>query len=101
MNLDAIPSDIIIARGQYATVRSAHEDEKKRLQVLCGALSATSAQILRGMQPDNDGDPDMVDVNAKISQCRKLVDDIAVCASTVSDLAEQRAALKPAAWGGK
>jgi hypothetical protein len=98
MNLDTLPPELLLARGQYATVRSAHEDEKKRLQVLCGGLGATAAQILRAMQPDHDAIPDAQAVDGLLAACRKAVDDIDACCASIDVLAAQRAALKPAAW---
>lgn len=99
IDLTAIDEQTIIARGQYATVRSAHEDAKKHLAVLCGQLSSAAGQVLRHMQPDNDGSPDMAAVNALLSAGRQLVDNIAASVAEIEGLAMQRAALKATAWG--
>lgn len=89
---------VIVARGQYATVRSEHEDAKKRTAMQCSLLSTTSAQILRAVQPDNDAVLDLADIQTKIAACRVLVADIDASAVLIAALAEQRAALKAEAW---
>lgn len=98
MDFSTIPDAVMLARGQYSTCRAAHEDEKKRLQILCGALSAHSAQVLRAMQPDNDGSPDMENVAGLLARARTLIAEMDECATTIQSLAEQRAALRPIAW---
>lgn len=57
LDLDTVPDSVIIARGKYATVRAAHEDEKKRLAKLCGEITTTASRILRTMQPEEDKEP--------------------------------------------
>lgn len=99
MELDNLPPDLLMARGKYATIRSAHEDAKKRMGILCGSLSATASQILRAVQPDNDAIPDYADVDSKIQTCNSLVYQISECAAEIAELAGQRAALKVTAWG--
>lgn len=98
LDLSKLDQATLLARGQYATVRSAHEDQKKSLQVLCGGLSAISVQVLRAMQPDNDASADMAHVAALLANGRAAVDNIAACTERIASLAEQRAALKPVAW---
>lgn len=95
MNLDAIPDDIVRARGLYSSVRAAHEDELKRLQVLTGQLSAAGSQILRFMQP-SDGLP--CDLAALLKDARNTIDQIEQCGATINELAAQRAELRPLAW---
>lgn len=97
IDFDNIDPLLMLARGRYATIRSAHEDSKKQLAILCGGLSAASAQVLRAMQPDS-GEPDMAHVNALLASCRAAIDKINACADEVKSLGEQRAALKPVAW---
>lgn len=99
MNLDDIPQETIIARGQYSTVRGAHEDAKKQLSVLCGRLSSVSSQVLRYMQPDNDDAPPMAAVHDLMDMGRKYMDQIDACIAQINELDAQRAALKPLAWG--
>lgn len=99
IDLTAIDPDVIVARGQYATVRSLHEDEKKRLSILCGQLSSASSQVLRFMQPGEDEAPDSVTVSSMIDGARATLGEIEKCVDRIQGLAMQRAALKPAAWG--
>lgn len=97
-NLDDWPEDLLIARGKYATVRSEHEDEKKKMQILCGSLAATAAQVLRAVQPDNDVPHDEKAVHNLLESCRAAVGMIEACAEEVRRLALLRAELKPIAW---
>lgn len=99
LDLNELPQALLLARGQYATVRSAHEDSKKQLQILCGKLGATSAQILRAMQPDNDGVP--VGVGELMATCRLTLDSIESLTVQIEALAQQCADLKPVAWPKK
>ena len=96
LDLNELPQALLLARGQYATVRSAHEDSKKQLQILCGKLGATSAQILRAMQPDNDGVP--ANVGELMDTCRATMNLIESMTMQIQGLAQQRADLKPLAW---
>lgn len=98
MDLSNIPADLLMARGKYATVRSEHEDAKKRMQMLCGLLGATSAQILRAIQPDNDGIPDASSIGSLLASGRNTLSEIEACAAMIADLAEQRSDLKRVAW---
>lgn len=101
IDLTTIDTDTLIARGQYSTVRGAHEDEKQRLAVLCGQLSTVTSQVLRAMQPEREGAPDMGAVNELLATAREAVQRIEQCVSDIEGLALQRAALKGAAWGRK
>lgn len=96
LNLDEHEQQLYVYRGQYATVRGAHEDEKKRLSVLCGQLQSVSATILRRMQPDNDDVPESV--AELIAGARKTLDEMEACAAEIESLAKQRAELKVLAW---
>lgn len=101
IDLAAIDPETIIARGQYATIRSAHEDEKKQLSILCGQLSSASSQVLRYMQPGDDDTPDLRAVNDMIESARKTLEEIEKCVTNIEALAMQRGALKQSAWGRK
>lgn len=101
IDLTSIDTETIIARGQYATVRSAHEDEKKNLSILCGQLSSTASQVLRYMQPDGDATPEINGVLEMLSAARDTLTKIDVCVANIETLAMQRGALKQAAWGAK
>lgn len=101
IDLTTIDTETLIARGQYSTVRGAHEDEKQRLAVLCGQLGAITSQVLRAMQPDRDMPPDMAVVNGLLTDGRAALQRIEQCVSEIEGLSAQRAALKDAAWGRK
>lgn len=95
MNLDDIDPALITARGQYSTIRSAHEDQLKLLQVQTGQLSAFGSQILRTMQP---ADGEAGDISTLIFSARQIVDQIELTAAVINELAAQRAELRPLAW---
>jgi hypothetical protein len=99
LDLSTIPDDVLRARGEYATVRGAHEDEKKNLQMLCGELSSTASKVLRRMQPDNDAVPDSVD--ELLAAARASLDAIELCVKQIEGLAQQKADIKQQAWGRK
>jgi hypothetical protein len=101
IDLTSIDQETLIARGQYSTVRGAHEDEKQRLAILCGQLSTISSQVLRAMQPDRDAAPDMGVVNELLATGREALARIEQCVGEIEGLGAQRAALKVAAWGRK
>ena len=86
---------LMIARGRYSTIRAAHEDELKSLQILCGKLAAIPTQVLRRMQPEN-GEPQSV--GDLIAAARQAVDALESSVGRVETLAKQRAELKPLAW---
>jgi hypothetical protein len=95
MNLDTIDKELLLARGQYSTVRACHEDCLKYLQVLTGKLSAAGSQILRAMQPA-DGEPG--DIAILIADARQTTQEIEALATMINELAAQRAELRPRAW---
>lgn len=101
IDLTAIDTETLIARGQYSTVRGAHEDEKQRLAGLCGLLHTTTSQVLRAMQPDRDAVPDMDVVSGLLTDAKEAMKLIGECVSQIEGLSAQRAALKAAAWGRK
>jgi hypothetical protein len=96
LDLDDIDASILLFRGQYATVRGAHEDAKKRLSILCGQLQNCGSTILRRLQPDNDDVPDSVE--SLVAEGRMILAQIEQCAADIESLAKQRAELKPLAW---
>jgi hypothetical protein len=95
MDISSIPQDLLIARGAYSSVRAAHEDELKRLQILTGQLSAFGSQVLRWMQPA-DGQPE--DISGLLKDARIVIDHIEQCSAMIRELAEQRTELKKTAW---
>jgi len=96
IDLSKIDPAILENRGAYSTVRGAHEDAKKSLQMLCGELASTATKVLRRMQPDNDDVPASID--DLLTQARNTLTMMEACASNIESLAEQRAQLKPLAW---
>ncbi len=99
MDLDAIDTETIIARGKYSTVRAAHEDAIKALQVACAALTSTGSRLLKKAQPDGDEVPESP--AELIDEGRQALDRAAALFATVAELAEQKRSLRPAAWKGK
>ena len=96
IDLTTIDPVLLENRGAYTTVRGAHEDAKKSLQMLCGQLAATATQVLRRMQPDNDDVPASVDT--LLTSARNTITLMEACVADIESLAVQRAALKPLAW---
>lgn len=97
IDLSTLSPEVLNARGAYSTVRAAHEDALKSLQMLCGQLSSIGPQILRKMQPNNDDVPESVE--ALISGARNTLVLMEACTTTIESLAKQKAELKPIAWG--
>ena len=96
LDLSEFSQELLIARGQYATVRGEHEDKKIELQKLSGQLSAYSAQILRHMQPDNDGVPESPE--ELLNKAESILVCMRVCVADIASLAEQRSELRKTAW---
>lgn len=82
-------------------MRSVHEDEKKRLSILCGQLSSAASQVLRQMQPGEDEAPDGATVGGMLTAARATLNEIEKCVMNIEALALQRGALKQPAWGRK
>lgn len=98
MDINELPTALLLARGKYASVRAEHEETKKRAQILCGSISAGAAQILRAVQPDNNAVIDAVHVASLIAAMRKALDEAEQCADMIGKLSALRAELKPMAW---
>lgn len=96
IDLSTISEEVRLARGDYSTVRAAHEDSKKDLQKLCGQLAALSAQILRKMQPDDDEMPDSVE--SLIESGRATLNMMEATTARIEGLAKQKAELRTKAW---
>lgn len=96
LDLTAIPDDVRLARGDYATVRAAHEDAKKLLSVQCGSLSSIASQVLKRMQPDSGQQPE--DVSELIFTGRNALDAIEATTTNISLLSAQREELRGKAW---
>lgn len=91
-DLSAIDQSVIIARGQYATVRSAREDALKLLSRMCTDLQSLPSMVLRAVQEGHEA-----------GALLKAIDDLSARlkeqTQTVLDLHSQKEALKPEAWG--
>ena len=96
LDLSTISPEVITARGEYSTVRAAHEDAKKKLSEHCGRLASAATQILRRMQPDNDAVP--MSVAELMELARSEIEIIERLASDIESLATQRYKLKTLAW---
>lgn len=96
IDLSALSEEVRLARGDYATVRAAHEDSKKRLAMLCGQQASYATQILRAMQPDHDDVPDSIE--SLLAAARNNLGMMEACAAEIESLARQRAELKRVAW---
>lgn len=97
---DELSNDaLMLARGKFSTIRAAHEDEKKKLAMLCGQMGAIAPQILRYMQPDNDNTPEIGAVLGLLSLGRETLDRIEESVGEIEVLSIHRAQLKKDAWG--
>lgn len=99
IDLTTIPADTLTARGEYATVRGAHEDAKKELVKLGGELQSVISRIARRVQADSDDVPESV--ADLFVAARALIEQMDACVTEIESLAQQRAALRPIAWGRK
>lgn len=96
LNLDEYDEKTLLFRGQYATVRGAHEDAKKLLSTLAGDLTSVGTKINMRMQPRDDEVPESAE--DLIAHGRDLLDKIEKCTQEIESLAKQRAELKVLAW---
>jgi len=96
INLSDIPEEVRLARGDYTTVRAAHEDEKQRLSILCGKMQSIISGILKAMQPKDGADTHSAEDLLKDAQF--LLNSIGDCTIYIESLASQRAELKQKAW---
>lgn len=92
IDLSSIDQKLLLARGQYATVRAAREDSLKVLQQLCSQLQVLPHGILKTVQ---DGET----VDSHLSAIDMLSEKLKAQVATVLDLTAQKDALKPEAWG--
>lgn len=91
-DLSTVDQNVIIARGRYATVRSAREDALKLLSRQCTDLQSLPSMVLRAVQEGQE-------VGALLA----AIDDLSVRlkeqTQAVLDLHAQKEALKSDAWG--
>jgi hypothetical protein len=96
IDLSTLSPEVLNARGAYSTVRAAHEDEIKELQVLCGGLASIASQILRAAQKDTDAPT--TPIESLLINARGHVTEIESCVKAIESLAKQRQELKAKAW---
>lgn len=98
IDLTAISPELIVARGQYATVRAAHEDMKKAIVTRCGVIMTMTQRITQLSQPDNDKS---IDAQA-LDGCMFALDDaikaLDLQCDQLCELEAQRKTLKELAW---
>lgn len=99
MNDELSNDALMLARGRFSTVRAQHEDEKKKLAMLCSQMGAIAPQILRYMQPDNDDTAEIGAVLGLLSLGRETLDRIEDSVSEIEVLSLHRSQLKKDAWG--
>ena len=96
IDFDQLDPAVIIARGQYSTVRSAHEDALKDLHIACSKFTGFTTGILRATQPDKDQSfPGAEDFD----KGRELIDEIEKIVANIEELHKQKNSLKALAWG--
>ena len=94
LDLSALDQAVILARGQYATVRAAREDAVKVLHGTCTAIQGIPQSILRAAQEGHSIDDDLRRLENLSALLRGEAD-------AVIDLQQQKESLKSVAWGGK
>lgn len=96
IDLSTLSPEILTARGAYSTVRGAHEDAKKDLQMRCGELMSLPAKILKCGQ--GDGAAEIDEAQNHLNAMRLLIDLMEGQLGEIKSLALQRAELKKEAW---
>jgi hypothetical protein len=88
--------ELMLVRGQYATINGEYKDGLKELQMLTGALSSVAAQVLHGVQPKDESEP--INVTVQLESGRLALEKIERCVARLGDLQKQRLELRPLAW---
>lgn len=94
--LDNISDEVIHARGVYATIRSAHEDQKSAIQMKCGNFTSLTSQVLK-YSTSNDPSEHCAAV-ALLKDARKNLDELESMLAEIESLAKQRGEWKSKAW---
>lgn len=97
IELELHNKELMIARGQDSTLYFEERELKSRVRDLCELLQGVPHKILQGAQPKAAREIDA----SQIGRGRGLLDEIDRCVMRIAELAKERAALKPIAWGGK
>lgn len=90
-------TELMLARGKYSTIRAEHESAKQQMQILVGTVTSLASQVLKGVQPRDEAE--VIDVGHLLTTMRFTTDEIDRCVMRIAELAKERAALKPLAWG--
>lgn len=98
IDLAQIPEELILARGRYATVRAAHEDEKARMAKLGGNLNSLVSMLVKMVQPDEGNEFGLQQLDNIIDAMRENVTLMAECGGKIHSLGAQRNQLKEEAW---
>lgn len=98
VDLAAIDPALLVARGQYATVRAAHEDIKKSIVARCGAILSMTQRISQLVQPDTDKQIDMQMLDAYLFNLAEAVKSLEHQCDGIGELEAQRKTLKELAW---
>lgn len=96
INVEEMDKSLLIARGKYSTIRAAHEDGKKELQIVCGKLQSVASAVLKRMQPDNDEVP--ASVADLLLKGRDHINEMERIVTEMEALAAVRKELKREAW---
>lgn len=95
-DLSQLSDEVKIARGEYSTVRSVHEDSKKELQERCGELMSLIPKILNHGQANDEMFIDMAD--EFLREMRRGSWKVKKTLKRMRSLAKQRKELKEKAW---
>ena len=96
IDLSTLDAALMLARGQYATVRAAHKDALEEMHVLCGQHTAFGAQMLKLSQPSIGFEITGFDVLHQ--SAIETLEKIKECEARVESLHAQREELRPIAW---
>jgi hypothetical protein len=96
LSFDDISEATLIARGQYSTLRQAHEKQKEAARKQLTDLQSYLNVTLRLMTANDASTQSIV---AMIALLKESLGGIELTAADLVSLAEQRQALKPLAWG--
>ena len=96
IDLSTLDAALMLARGQYATVRAAHEDALKEMQILCGLHASYGSRMLKTSQPSMGSEITGFDVLHQ--SAIETLEKIKECEARVESLHAQREELRSIAW---
>ena len=96
IDLTNIPDDVLVARGQYSTVNSAHKDTMRKMAELSSDMMTLTGQMLRKVQdtnytPDSTLPQTIIDARYTLTEMENTVIEI-------ESLTKQKLALREKAW---